>query len=140
MQLTHLEIESNILVYESVTSNNPFDAALTHDLEITFESMPETFVAMYARIGDKGFAILSDSIEYAHEKFYLAVCLYYHLKKRPKIMLQSGPVDEDFSALYFAYDLLSYGVEREHGETVSEYDKRIGVPEAMSRLKMERLN
>lgn len=140
MQLMQLEIETNSLVSESITSNNPFDAAFTHDLEIQFDSMPGTFIAMYARIGDRGFAILSDDIDFSHEKYILALCLYYHLKQQPKILLRSGPIDEDFSALDFAYDLLSFGVSREEGETPDEYDSRIGIPELIRRRKLERLN
>lgn len=126
---------------EKSASANPLVIAETLHMEIRVEELPSRVMAMYVMIGERCFAVLNEShVDEDFEKYMVALCLYYHLNKRPRILLLDGPVDGDMSAGYFAQTLLAHGTEPIAGETSAEFDKRAGIPNHISDLAKRRLH
>lgn len=139
--LLNIQHESNIKeICKTLQTNDPYIIADAVGMMTKIEETPKDVLAIYTPVGKHSYAVLSDKIDDELRRYTTALCLYYHLKKRPRLLMKHGPVDGDYSAAYFAFDLLSCCVEPYEGETSEEYDARIGIPANVAHLAKARLH
>lgn len=137
----NIQHESDIKeICQTLQTNDPYQVADAVGLTLKVEGTPKEVMAIYTPIGNRSYAVISDSLDDELQRYTVALCLYYHIKKQARLILKTGPVDGDFSAAYFAFDLLSCGVEPYEDETIEEYDERIGIPANVAHLAKARLH
>lgn len=92
-------------IYEEAKYSSPCEIARKHNLEVKEEDLPCATIGIYTRIGERFFILVNNSDTIEMQQYAIALCLYYHFEGRPRILLRSGPVDGDYSAGHFAYQL-----------------------------------
>lgn len=137
----NIQQESDIKsICKELHTNDPYMIADAMGMTIKIENTPYNVLAIYTPIGNKSFAVISDEVDEELQRYTVALCLYYHVCNKPRLLMKSGPSDGDLSAPHFAYDLLSCGVSPLPGETSTEYDTRIGIPSSIAHLGKVRLH
>lgn len=120
-------------IYEETGHVKPSLIAVSYDIDIRKEELPYITIAIYTTIGHRSFIVLNDSEPEDMQEYTIALALYYHFKDKARILLRAGPVDDDYSAAYFAY-CLSTRSEMEDPE------ERFVVPDVIQEMGKGRLH
>lgn len=83
----------------------PSELAQGCSIEVKQENLPCSTLGIYTKIGNRSFILVNDSDTNEIQEYVIALGIYYHSVDKPRIILRSGPVDGDYSAGHFAYQL-----------------------------------